>query len=67
MKHSQNKSLLKEFLNTLSRVSEAVLIFLLKWSFPSHCTQEEVHSKMGDFTVPSSLLRSKLETHFENN
>lgn len=58
MKRSQNKSLLKEFPNILSRASEAVLIFLLKYSLYSrgssqqngriYCTLKSAEKQIGN-------------------
>lgn len=64
MKRSQNKSLLKEFPNILGRLKQFWFSYLSGVSF-LQCSGG-TSQQNGRLTVPSSLLRSKLETHFEN-
>lgn len=65
MKCSQNKLILKEFPNILSKAKQ-FLIFLLKWSSLFHCAQEQLYGKMEETHCTLSLLQSKLEIYFKN-
>lgn len=58
----QPKQIDSQRISKYTQQSKAVLIFLLKWGFPSHCAQEQLDGKMEETYCTLSPLRSKLET-----